>query len=193
MDSKDGYFHIIELILSGNQQAYSELYEKTIQYVYKNVHFLVDETADVDDLVQDIYIQVFRSIKKYDRERQFNPWLMGIVIKQIKGHRRRRWMSLRIAKKAEQYKEATEVDFSGGIIEKIANQQLVRLVIGLPYKLKQVIILRYFNDYSQEEVAKILDIPLGTVKSRINAALKKLRDKDRNLHFSEKARNSYEY
>ncbi len=48
----------------------------------------------------------------------------------------------------------------------------------LPYKLKQVIILRYLHDYSQEEVANILDIPVGTVKSRIYAALKKLRQKE---------------
>ncbi|MRU04757.1 sigma-70 family RNA polymerase sigma factor, partial [Bacillus anthracis] len=48
----------------------------------------------------------------------------------------------------------------------------------LPYKLKQVIILRYLHDYSQEEVAQILHIPIGTVKSRIHAALKKLRQKE---------------
>lgn len=193
MELTDDYNNTIELILSGNKQAYSDLYEKTINYVYKNVHFLLDETSDVDDLVQDIYIQVFKSLKKYDRERQFKPWLMGIVIKQIKGHRRRRWMSLRITKKAEEFHNTTELDFTGEIIEKIANQQLISLVNELPYKHKQVIILRYLNDYSQEEVAKILEVPLGTVKSRINAALKKLREKDRNIKFSEKARNAYEY
>ncbi|MEJ9371380.1 sigma-70 family RNA polymerase sigma factor, partial [Schinkia azotoformans] len=65
--------------------------------------------------------------------------------------------------------------------------------LELPYKLKQVIILRYLNDYSQEEVAKILEIPIGTVKSRINAALKKLREKVKNRNISEKVRNVYEF
>ncbi|MNI95983.1 ECF RNA polymerase sigma factor SigW [compost metagenome] len=47
----------------------------------------------------------------------------------------------------------------------------------LPFKLKQVIILHYLQEYSQEEIAAILEIPLGTVKSRIHAALQKLRQK----------------
>lgn len=47
----------------------------------------------------------------------------------------------------------------------------------LPYKLKQVVILHYLNEYNQEEIADALGIPLGTVKSRIHAALKKLRSK----------------
>ncbi|WP_264740630.1 sigma-70 family RNA polymerase sigma factor [Cytobacillus firmus] len=183
MEDKEGYNHIIELILSGNQQAYSQLYDKTIHYVYKNVYFLIDDKADVDDLVQDIYIQVFKSLGKFDFERQFKPWLMGIVITQIKGYRRKRWMSTRIIKKAEENKKDYELDFSNQIIEKITNQELVNLVNELPYKLKQVIILRYLNDYSQEEVAQIIRIPIGTVKSRINSALTKLRKKNNNVSF----------
>lgn len=193
MEYNIDYNKIIELILSGNNQAFSELYDKTIHYVYKNVHFLIDEKADVDDLVQDIYIQVFKSLKNYDFERQFKPWLMGIVIKHIKGYRRKRWMRIRITKKVEEYEKVADLDFSSEIIDKITNQQLVNLVNELPYKLKQVIILRYLNEHSQEEVAKILEIPLGTVKSRINAALNKLREKDKNIRFTEKARSAYEY
>lgn len=130
MEDKDDYNHIIELILSGNQQAYSQLYDKTIHYVYKNIHFLIDEKADVDDLVQDIYIQVFKSLKKFDCERQFKPWLMGIVITQIKGYRRKRWISIRITKKVEENEKDCELDFSNQIIEKITNQELVNLVMN---------------------------------------------------------------
>ncbi|GMB10143.1 RNA polymerase sigma-70 factor (ECF subfamily) [Thermolongibacillus altinsuensis] len=184
MDDQNEYNQLIELILSGNKQAYGELYEKTIQDVYKTVHFLIEDKDDVDDLVQDIYIQVYKSLRKYDRDRQFKPWLMGIVIKQAQAYRRKRWVRLRIAKKAEEYEQATVLDFSNDIIDKITNQQLVNLVNELPYKLKQVIILRYLNGYSQEEVARILEIPLGTVKSRIHSALNKLRVKGKNKNFS---------
>ncbi|MBU8879791.1 sigma-70 family RNA polymerase sigma factor [Bacillus sp. FJAT-29790] len=180
MDNKNEYNQIIELILSGNKQAYGELYEKTIQDVYKNVHFLIEEKADVDDLVQEVYIQVYKSLRKYDRNRPFKSWLIGIVIKQIQAYRRKRWMFLRIVKKAEEYVQVTEMDFSTDVIDRMTNQQLVHLVNDLPFKLKQVIILRYLNDHSQEEVAKILEIPIGTVKSRINAALTKLRAKEQN-------------
>lgn len=91
--------HLIQLTLSGNKEAYSELYDKTIQEVYKTAHFLIDDKADVDDVVQEIYIQLYESLRKYDSEKPFRPWLIGIAIKQIHSYRRKRWMRLRIIKK----------------------------------------------------------------------------------------------
>lgn len=153
----------------------------------------MEEKTDVDDLVQDIYIQVFKSIKKFDVERKFKPWLMGIVLKQIKAYRRKKWMIFRTVKKVEEFKEEKELDFSTEVIEKITNKQLVKLVDELPYKLKQVVILRYLNDYTQDEISAILEVPIGTVKSRINAALTKLRTKGKNKKILEEVRKVYEY
>ncbi|PFE27183.1 RNA polymerase subunit sigma [Bacillus anthracis] len=172
------YIDLIKLTLSGNKEAYSELYDVTIHEVYKTAHFLIDDKADVDDVVQEIYIQLYESLRKYDSEKPFRPWLIGLAIKQIHSYRRKRWMRLRIIKKAEEQRKPVQIDFSNDVISKISNQKLIALIHKLPYKLKQVIILRYLHDYSQEEVAQILHIPIGTVKSRIHAALKKLRQKE---------------
>ncbi|PFE14825.1 sigma-70 family RNA polymerase sigma factor [Bacillus cereus] len=172
------YTNLIQLTLSGNKEAYGELYDKTIQEVYKTVHFLIDDKTDVDDVVQEIYIQLYESLRKYDNEKPFRPWLIGLAIKQIHSYRRKRWMRLRIVKKAEEQRKPVQTDFSNDVVSKVSNQKLVELIHKLPYKLKQVIILRYLHDYSQEEVAQILHIPIGTVKSRIHAALKKLRQKE---------------
>ena len=178
MDQETDYHNLIQLTLSGNQEAYSELYDKTIQDIYRTAHFLIEEKVDIDDVVQEIYIQLYQSLSKYDRERPFRPWLMGLAVRQIHSYRRKRWMRLRIVKKAEEQKKPIEFDFSSEVVNKVSNQKLIALIHKLPYKLKQVIILRYLHDYSQEEVANILHIPIGTVKSRIHAALKKLRQKE---------------
>ena len=74
--------------------------------------------------------------------------------------------------KKQKSRKPVQIDFSNDVVSKISNQKLIELIHKLPYKLKQVIILRYLHDYSQEEVAEILHIPIGTVKSRIHAALK---------------------
>ncbi|PEF40790.1 sigma-70 family RNA polymerase sigma factor [Bacillus wiedmannii] len=169
------YTDLIQLTLSGNKEAYSKLYDKTIQEVYKTAHFLVEDKTDVDDVVQEIYIQLYESLRKYDSKKPFRPWLIGLAIKQIHSYRRKRWMRLRIIKKAEEQRKPEQIDFSNDVVSKISNKKLIELIHKLPYKLKQVIILRYLHDYSQEEVAQILYIPIGTVKSRIHAALKKLR------------------
>ncbi len=193
MSVDNEFIKLINLIGVGDKEVCGELYEKTIQDVFKTVHFLVEEKTDVDDLVQDIYIQVFKSIKKFDVERKFKPWLMGIVLKQIKAYRRKKWMIFRTVKKVEEFKEEKELDFSTEVIEKITNKQLVKLVDELPYKLKQVVILRYLNDYTQDEISAILEVPIGTVKSRINAALTKLRTKGKNKKILEEVRKVYEY
>lgn len=169
------YTDLIQLTLSGNKEAYSKLYDKTIQEVYKTAHFLIEDKKDVDDVVQEIYIQLYESLCKYDSKKPFRPWLIGLAIKQIHSYRRKRWMRLRIIKKAEEQRKPEQIDFSNDVVSKISNKKLIELIHKLPYKLKQVIILRYLHDYSQEEVAQILHIPIGTVKSRIHAALKKLR------------------
>ncbi|MEK4694100.1 sigma-70 family RNA polymerase sigma factor [Bacillus sp. FSL M8-0063] len=178
MKGETVYSDLIQLTLSGNKEAYSELYDKTIQEVYKTAHFLIGDKTDVDDVVQEIYIQLYESLRKYDGEKLFRPWLIGLAIKQIHSYRRKRWMRLRIIKKAEEQRKPVQIDFSNDVVSKISNQKLIKLIHKLPYKLKQVIILRYLHDYTQEEVAHILHIPIGTVKSRIHAALKKLRQKE---------------
>ncbi|ACK95176.1 sigma-70 family RNA polymerase sigma factor [Bacillus thuringiensis] len=178
MKDETVYTNLIQLTLSGNKEAYSELYDKTIQEVYKTAHFLIEDKTDVDDVVQEIYIQLYESLRKYDSEKPFRPWLIGLAIKQIHSYRRKRWMRLRIIKKAEEQRKPVQIDFSNDVVSKISNKKLIELIHKLPYKLKQVIILRYLHDYSQEEVAQILHIPIGTVKSRIHSALKKLRQKE---------------
>ncbi|MCM3761763.1 sigma-70 family RNA polymerase sigma factor [Alkalihalobacillus oceani] len=162
----------------GRQEAYSDLYERTVQDVYKNVHFLADNKADVDDIVQDSFIQAFKALDKFEIERPFKPWLLGIAIKKVHAYRRKKWMRLRTIKRAEEQAIGNEHFLFHQADERLANDDLFRSIEQLPFKLKQVVILHYLNDYSQEDVAGILDIPIGTVKSRVHAALKKLRQKE---------------
>ncbi|WP_438347746.1 sigma-70 family RNA polymerase sigma factor [Paenibacillus sp. FA6] len=180
MNNPQEYTRLITLTLAGSHEAYGELYDTTIQDVHKAVHFLVGERSDVDDVVQEIYIQLHKSLGQFDVSRPFRPWLMGLVMRQIHAYRRRRWTHLRNTKKAESHEDAVAYDFSTEVVDKISNHSLLAAVGRLPYKLKQVVILHYLSEYTQEEVADILAIPLGTVKSRIHAALQKLRQKHNN-------------
>lgn len=177
MNHPTEYASLITLTLAGSRDAFGELYEATIKDVYKTVYFLVKEQSDAEDVIQEIYIQVYRSLEKFDVNRPFRPWLMGVVIRQIQAHRRKSWTYVRIIKKAEQIEHAVVYDFSNEVVNKVSNRSLLACVDRLPYKLKIVIILHYLNDYTQEEIAAILEIPLGTVKSRIHAALQKMRKK----------------
>ncbi|MNI24802.1 ECF RNA polymerase sigma factor SigW [compost metagenome] len=139
------------------------------------MRFLVSEAANAEDVVQDIYIELHRSLERYDPSREFRPWLMGLVMRQIHAYRRKSWRHFRLLKRVEHGVERMEYDFTGEVVERLAGRTLLEAVNRLPFKLKQVVILHYLQEYSQEEIAVILEIPLGTVKSRIHAALQKLR------------------
>lgn len=191
MDDEQQHLAIlVGQIRMGRQEAYSDLYERTVQDVYKNVHFLSDNKADVDDIVQDSFIQAFKALDKYDMERPFKPWLLGIAIKQVHAYRRKKWMRLRTVKRAEEQEIHNEQFLFNQADERLDHDDLFRSIEQLPFKLKQVVILHYLNDYSQEDVAGILDIPIGTVKSRVHAALKKLRQKEEiRQNYVERVRN----
>ncbi|MEC0371285.1 sigma-70 family RNA polymerase sigma factor [Paenibacillus chibensis] len=179
MNHPSEYTRLIARTLDGSRDAFGELYEATIQDVYKTVYFLIREPSDAEDVIQEIYIQVYRSLGKFDINRPFRPWLMGVVMRQIQSHRRKSWTNVRTIKKAERMDQAVEYDFASEVVNKVSNRSLLASVDRLPYKLKQVVILHYLNDYTQDEIAAALEIPLGTVKSRIHAALQKMRKKQK--------------
>ncbi|MDV2684076.1 sigma-70 family RNA polymerase sigma factor [Alkalihalophilus lindianensis] len=190
MDEEVDYLPLVKRALNGDDHAYQDMYDATIKDVYKNVHFLMEDKTDVEDVIQEIYIQMYKSLKKYDPTKPFKPWLIGVAIKQIHSYRRKKWMSFRILKRAETVSREYSEDFTPGLIEQLSNETLITLIDQLPFKLKQVVILHYLNDYKQSEVAEILKIPVGTVKSRIHEALKKLRQKSKHNPINlEKVRN----
>lgn len=100
----------------------------------------------------------------------------------------------KLNKTAVYEREPVALDFSEKVTNDLSHEELIKAIRDLPFKLKQIIILHYFNEYKQEEIATILDIPVGTVKSRIHSALKKLRQKNMENQFTiRKVEERHEY
>lgn len=185
---KARYNELICLTRAGDYAAYGELYEQTVADVYRTVRFLLKSATEAEDLVQEIYIQAYRSLERFNTECDFRPWLMGIAMRQVQNYRRRELIQFRFMQRMRKRDEVTEYDFAGDLVHKLSLKPLMDQVRRLPYKLQQVITLHYLNEYTQEEIAAILDIPLGTVKSRIHAALSKLRQKHQTMELYRKKR-----
>lgn len=132
MEHPQEHAQLIALTLAGSREAFSELYETTIRDVYQTVHFLVREKSEVDDIVQEIYIQMRRSLERFDVNRPFRPWLMGITMRQVQAYRRKRWTHLRILKKAEQANPVLEPEFTSEVVDRISNRSLLASVESLP-------------------------------------------------------------
>ncbi|MBE7096790.1 sigma-70 family RNA polymerase sigma factor [Bacillus cereus] len=161
---------------SGDQEAFQVIYEYTCKDIYKTVVFLVgSQHEDVDDIVNEVYIHMWKSVTNYDINRSFRFWLHGLVVKQVQDWRRKSWRRFRIFEKKKMYEQDRSYIMHEDILHKETRNELVEIVHKLSYKHREVIIMRYFHEYSMEEIAALLQIPIGTVKSRLHTALKRLR------------------
>ncbi|OHX31158.1 sigma-70 family RNA polymerase sigma factor [Bacillus mycoides] len=161
---------------SGDQEAFQVIYKLTSKDIYRTVVFLLgNQHQDVDDIVNEVYIKMWKSVTNYDMNRSFRFWLHGLVVKQVQDWRRKSWRRFRIFEKKKMYEQDRSYIMDEGILYKETRSELVEVVQKLSYKHREVVIMRYFHEYSLDEIAALLQIPVGTVKSRLHIALKRLR------------------
>ncbi|AIQ58085.1 sigma-70 family RNA polymerase sigma factor [Paenibacillus borealis] len=166
----------LQRLKEGDKDAFTAVHDSIKQQVYGTVCLLVDRQGDVADVVNEIYIELFRCLPQYDRNRPFGAWLNGMIVRQCSNWSRRSWRRLRIQIRSRE--NASEVLLPGAdtpLIEQEQRGELLQLVAGLPPKLRSVIVLRYYGECSFDEIATALEIPLGTAKSRHHKAMRKLR------------------
>lgn len=166
---------LLEKATLGDETAFQLVYQATHQDVYRTVAFLVYNKQDIEDIVNEVYMRMWRSFHTYDLNRPFRFWLHGITVRQVQDWKRKAWRRIRLF---ERNRQMTCVQFDwtdAAVLQSEMQHDLFELVRQLSYKLRVVVILRYFHDYALEEIADMLHIPVGTVKSRHHLALKELR------------------
>ena len=175
--TEEEMYGCLQRLQEGDREAFTAVHDSIKQQVYGTVCLLVDRHSDVADVVNEIYIELFRCLPQYDGKRPFRAWLNGLIVRQCSNWNRRSWRRLRILVRSRE--NAAAVLFPGADIPLIEQEQrgeLLQLVAGLPPKLRSVVVLRYYGECSFDEIAAALNIPLGTAKSRHHKALRKLRE-----------------
>jgi len=135
---------------------------------------LCANSFDADDLYQDTWLRVLRNISQYDPSREFEPWLTKICVNTYRNALRRVARSPLLNFRTSEEKDAflqsvpspEDPDYS----------QLYEAVDRLPEKLRLAVILFYFEEADIAAAARVLGIPEGTVKSRLNKARKLLKE-----------------
>lgn len=132
-------------------------------------------TPDVEDVFQETWIRVVRSAHRYDPEQRFSSWLFAIAWNLVKDRWRRTApdADVDLAALASPGRSPEEHAVEADRAERVRD-----MVARLPERLAQAILLRYFEELSEKEVAARLGIPIGTVKSRIHHGLRMMRESD---------------
>ncbi|CAG7617361.1 ECF RNA polymerase sigma factor SigW [Paenibacillus solanacearum] len=172
----------------GDEEAFHVVYAATSEQAYRTIYFLHPVPADVDDIMSEAYMELHRSLPSYRLEQPFQPWFHGLLIRQVRSWKRKLWRRFRLIERvrtlpSDSPRQAME--------ERLGERlELLSLVETLSHKLKEIIVLRYYHDYSLETIAQLLNVPLGTVKSRHRLALNKLRSQMKPDH-SNREESSY--
>lgn len=189
MESEPMY-HVLTKMMEGDQQAFHTLYDATYKDVYRTVSFLVDHPQDREDIMNEIYMQMWTSLPNYDPKRPFHFWLHGLVIRQVQRFRMKSWRRFRIFERIRAFSRQEHHWDQPALRTDETDPGISRAMHKLSDKQRAVIILRFYHDYTLAEIATLLDIPLGTVKSRYHAGLQLLRKQLGNLPLERKEENN---
>ncbi|HJN80139.1 MAG TPA: RNA polymerase sigma factor, partial [Phycisphaerales bacterium] len=173
---------LIEAHLAGDEGAFETLVSRYIRELVPYLARVTGSRATADDVFQEAFLQVHQSAHTFDLSRRFKPWLYTIAVNKARDwHRRqsrRRAVSLSTPIGSEG-EGAGIIDLIEGDspiptegIEQVELASRVRdAVDSLPHHLREIILLSYFQKMSYNQIAETLQVPLGTVKSRLHAAV----------------------
>lgn len=175
MSERDLDFQLIQRIQDGEQQAFTLLVRKYQNRVANILTRYLRNNGDIDDVTQEVFIKVYKSLPSFRGESAFYTWLYRITVNTAKNYltsQSRRPPSADIdAMEADSY-DGSEALKEADDPESILRSQEIKNVIlntieQLPAELKSAITLRELEGMSYEEIANIEDCPIGTVRSRI--------------------------
>jgi RNA polymerase sigma-70 factor, ECF subfamily len=167
---------LVASTLRGEEEAFSQLYDRYRQRIYATVYRIIQDAAEAQDATQEVFIKLFRSLSDWNpRKAKFSTWLYRLAANQAIDFwrmRRRRHetqpaeVSDREALPDRGIGEAIHTPF-GTLKQKESIEQIRRCVDDLPELQKKVFLLRYFEDLKLEEIAEMEDCSLGTVKTSL--------------------------
>ncbi|NLE34958.1 MAG: sigma-70 family RNA polymerase sigma factor [Bacteroidales bacterium] len=165
---------VIDRALKGDSRAYTELLNRYRDSVYYVMLRMVSNPSDAEDLTIEAFGKAFHNLAKYVPSHAFSTWLFRIATNNCIDFMRRKTQSPRPFDQDEGEEDEVEATVASDMIapdELMINREtaasLNRIVKTLKPRYRRLIELRYFEDYSYEEIASELSLPIGTVKARL--------------------------
>ena len=177
---------LVRRCLKDDPNAFRLLVEKYQAEVYGTALRIVRRPEDAEDLTQETFLRAFRALARYDPTRPFGAWLHTIAARLCIDHLRRnraKLVSLTQPEEGTSGEERTiDLEDPGDRPDELAAKselaaRLEALVAELPPDSRAAILLRHQQDLPYEEIARVLGVPLGTIKARIHRARIMLKEK----------------
>ncbi|MCP1339112.1 sigma-70 family RNA polymerase sigma factor [Idiomarina sp. M1R2S28] len=160
----------VRLAAQGDVEAFQRLYHLYIRQVYGLVLRLCADRTLADDVVQEVFVQLWQKLSSFRGEAKFSSWLYRVAtnICLTEMRKRSRWFSRFLSQEHKTYEEFDEGEMD--------IHQLDRLIFKLPEQTRQVFVLHALQGESHQQIANWLGIAVGTSKAQFHRARKKLEE-----------------
>ncbi len=170
--------------LTGRTDAFELLVRRHTDELHRFVLRFTNSSAAADDVVQEAFLQAYLSADRFDPGRRFRPWLFTIAANKARDWLRSRGRKSEVPLDAKVDSDGdvgktfadlmTGAEVEAGAVELQAGEQrrvVRRIVESLPDMFREVLVLAYYHRFAYREIAEVVGVPVGTVKSRLHAAI----------------------
>jgi RNA polymerase sigma-70 factor (ECF subfamily) len=151
----------------GSDEAIEALFRRHWRHAHRAAYLIVRDADAAEDIAQEAFLAAMRALDRFDRRRPFRPWLHRIVVNRAIDHARARTLRREVGEEAAG--ELAAGDAAGAL-----DPDLSAALAGLDPEQRAAIVLRYLLEYTPGEIARMLDLPRGTVNSRLRRGLDQL-------------------
>lgn len=159
---------LIRRAQQGSAEAFEELFRRSWRPAYRAAYLVVQDSAAAEDIAQEAIIAAIRHLDRFDRTRPFGPWLHRITV-----NRAIDWARASRLRPSPSPEPDGEQAADGSPSE--LSDEVIAAISKLPEDHRAVVALRYVLDHTPGEIAEMLEVPRGTVNSRLRRALDALR------------------
>ena len=160
---------VIEKVLAGELDAFETLVDR-----YKNLVFsvslrLLRNPGEAEDLAQETFIRAYRFLNTYRSDYKFSTWISRIALNLFRDRYKKGPLPFAESEELDRHPDEKNNPETESM-RNLKRRDVVSIVGRLDDKFREIVVLYFFEEFSYEEISKALDIPVGTVKSRLNRA-----------------------
>jgi len=166
----------------GELDAFEELVSRYQRYVFNIVYQHLGEPSEVEDAAQEVFLRIFKSIKRFRGTSSLETWIYRIALNYVRSQHRRRSLLVRLFVQPPAHTEdARGFDLISSLAANTRDpaataehhrlaEEIMKVVMQLPPLYREVLVMREMQELGYEEIAEILGLPVGTVRSRLHEA-----------------------
>ncbi len=151
---------------AGSHEAMEALFRAHWDHAHRAAYLIVHDAAAAEDIAQEAFLAAIRALHRFDRRRPFGPWLHRIVVNRAIDWSRARALRREVSEPAE--REAPPARPAGW------SDEVIAALAALDPDQRAAVVLRHLLEYTPGEIAELLEVPRGTVNSRLRRALDRL-------------------